>query len=100
MLSFKGELRPIPYTLASLALFFSQHLAVLAIFWLQDLSPDLDWLFYVSPLHSLEKVYGASQLLLVLGFVYFVIVAWALAALSFRRATNAGGSGWIAAWVI
>jgi uncharacterized membrane protein YhaH (DUF805 family) len=100
MLSFKGELRPIPYTLASLALFFSQHLAVLAIFWLQDLSPDLDWLFYVSPLHSLEKVHGASQLLLVLGFVYFVIVAWALAALSFRRAANAGVSGWIAAWVI
>jgi uncharacterized membrane protein YhaH (DUF805 family) len=97
MLSFKGEIRPLPYALAAFALFFSQHLAVLFAFSLQGATPDLD---YLVPLRSLRGLSDASPLLLGLTFVYLLIVAWALAALSFRRAANADINGWIAASAI
>ncbi|SEO82242.1 hypothetical protein SAMN02990966_02963 [Rhodospirillales bacterium URHD0017] len=99
MLSFKGEMRRLPYALAAFALFFSQHLALLA-FCEQGRTPALDYDFYLVPVHSFRTLYDASSPLLVLTFVYLLIVAWALAALSFRRAANADVNGWIAAAAI
>jgi len=100
MLSFKGEIRPLPYAAASLALFFSQHLVLLALFQPKDHMPELDWAFYVAPFHSIAQLSTNSKPLLALALPYLLIVAWALAALSFRRAANAGISGWIAAAAI
>src|SRR4029453_12439382 len=99
MLSFKGEIRPLPYALAAFALFFSQHVAILAAFGTTDHLP-LDLGFYVVPLHALKGVFQASVLRIVATFVYLLVAAWALAALSFRRAANAGVSGWISASAI
>lgn len=99
MLSFKGEIRPLPYALAAFALFFSQHVAILAAFGTTD-HPTFDIGFFVVPLHALKGVFQASALRIVATFVYLLVAAWALAALSFRRAANAGVSGWIAAAAI
>ena len=99
MLSFKGEIRPLPYALAAIALFFSQHAAILAASTKSD-SLGFDFWFYVVPLHSLRGVYQVDDVRPLLVFLYFLIVAWALAALSFQRAADAGVSGWIAAWAI
>jgi hypothetical protein len=100
MLSFKGEIRPLPYALVVLTLFFSQHLLILWAFDRPERPPDLELWFYVVPLHALAGLPLASQPLLVPALIYLLIVAWALAAFSFRRATNAGVSGWIAASAI
>lgn len=99
MLSFNGEMRRLPYALAAFALFFSQHLALLA-FSEQGRTPTLDYDFYLVPVHSFRALYDASSPLLSLTFVYLLIVAWALAALSFRRAADADINGWIAAAAI
>ena len=99
MLSFKGEIRPLPYALAALILFFSQHVAIVAAFGTTD-HRTLDFGFYVVPMHALTGVFQASELRIVTTFIYLLVAAWALAALSFRRAANAGVSGWIAASAI
>jgi Polyketide cyclase / dehydrase and lipid transport. len=97
--SFKGQIRRLPYAAWSLGLFFSQHLVVLTVFKMLGVSRTLDWWFLVIPLRSLvtfDQDYTSNRVLL-LAFAYLLIVAWALAALAFRRAANADISEWIAA---
>jgi uncharacterized membrane protein YhaH (DUF805 family) len=98
--SFQGQMQRLPYALWSLGVFLSQHFAVLIIFRAQGvpLSPDLE--FYVTPLRSLVTHTRVSNLMLVLALAYLLIAAWALTALSFRRAANADISEWIAAAAI
>jgi hypothetical protein len=100
MLSFRGEIRPLPYAAASFVLFFSQHLILLAFFHPKDRAFELDSGFYVAPFHSIARLSATSEPRLILALLYLLIVAWGLAALSFRRAANAGISGWIAAAAI
>jgi hypothetical protein len=112
--SFQGRIGRLPYALWAIGIFFSQHLVILIAFraYAYDL-PDpvgllpASWTFYLMPpralvvmLIMLTKSSGASDLILVLTLGYLVIVAWALAALSFRRAANANISEWIAAAAI
>lgn len=98
--SFKGELKRGPYALAALALYFSQHLAVFAA--LRQLHEPLvrDIGFWIAPLRALAPAFSGSLLLTMLTLAWLVIVMASLAALSFRRAANAGESGWIAAFTI
>jgi hypothetical protein len=112
--SFQGQIGRLPYALWAIGIFFSQHLVLLVAFraYAYDL-PDpvgllpASWTFYLMPpralavmLAMLVKSGQASDLILILTLGYLVIVAWALAALSFRRAANANISEWIAAAAI
>ena len=103
LFSFKGKIRPLPYALLCLALFVSQHLLVAGVLraFGQPLEPD-PW-FLVMPLRSLSLraiviLDRSAGFIEILVLVYFLIVAWALSSLAFRRAADAGVSEWIAAY--
>jgi uncharacterized membrane protein YhaH (DUF805 family) len=103
LFSFKGKIRPLPYALLSLALFGSQYLLIAGVLrtFGQPLEPD-PW-FLVVPLRSLslrpivmfDRSAGFVEILVL---AYFLIAAWALSSLAFRRAADAGVSEWIAAY--
>jgi uncharacterized membrane protein YhaH (DUF805 family) len=88
-LSFEGRIGRFQYALWSAAAFLSQHLAVLIACRLLRRTPDMDALFWIAPLRSLVTQAQASNVILIFGFAYFLIVAWVLAALAFRRAADA-----------
>jgi uncharacterized membrane protein YhaH (DUF805 family) len=103
LFSFQGKIRPLPYALLCLALFVSQHLLVAGVLraFGQPLEPD-PW-FLVMPLRSLSLraiviLDRSAGFIEILVLVYFLIVAWALSSLAFRRAADAGVSEWIAAY--
>jgi len=103
--SFRGQIRRLPYALWSIGIFFSQHLVTLITFRALGLplpfdQPPAYWSFYITPLRALARLNLVSDLMLILALGYLLIVAWALAALSFRRAANANISEWIAAAAI
>jgi uncharacterized membrane protein YhaH (DUF805 family) len=97
--SFEGRLRPLPYAAWSLAIFFSQHLAVFLAFKAHGQPLTMAWWFYVAPLRGLVILDVASTFLIG-ACAYLLIAAWALAALAFRRAADADVSEWIAAAAI
>jgi uncharacterized membrane protein YhaH (DUF805 family) len=98
--SFQGQIGRLPYALWSIGLFFSQHLVALMVITAYGAPPhDPQWMFYVMPLRF-GTLRGAPDLVLILVLAYALAAAWALAALSFRRAANAGISVWMAAVVI
>src|SRR5260370_26599535 len=103
--SFRGQIGRLPYALWSVGVFFSQHLVTLIAFRAHGLPLPFDrppayWSFYITPLRELATLNLASDLMLILALGYLLIVAWALAALSFRRAATANISEWIAAAAI
>jgi uncharacterized membrane protein YhaH (DUF805 family) len=105
--SFRGQIGRLPYALWSIAIFFSQHLLALIVLkaYVSDLPdpvtrlpalwPSANRLFFVTPLR-LVALRGTPDLVMLLVLGYVLIVACALAALSFRRAANASVSEWIA----
>jgi hypothetical protein len=95
-LSFQGKIGRYPYALRSLGIFFSQHLITLLAFDLERRELDLDWGFYLTPLRALATL-DHADLVSIPALAYFLIAAWALAALAFRRAADADVSVWIAA---
>ena len=95
--SFSGRMRPLAYAAFSVAAFFSQHLVVLAVVAWRGERLTTDWEFWLVPLRTLVTHGRASDPLLIVGLAWMLIVAWALAALAFRRAADAGISEWIAA---
>src|SRR5215471_2714639 len=101
--SFQGQICRLPYALWSIGIFFSQHLVTLIALRAYGAPlpfdrPVISWLFYITPLRALETLNQVSIMIWALGYV--LIVAWALAALSFRRAANANISEWVAAAAI
>ena len=99
-MAFKGHMRRLPYALATCGAFFGQHLVALIAFNTQGSQPDLNWYFCLMPLRSLAKSGQASDVMLLLALAIFLLVAWLLAALAFRRAADANLSGWIAAFAL
>jgi uncharacterized membrane protein YhaH (DUF805 family) len=99
-LAFEGKIRPLPYALWSLGVFFSQHLAVLVVSGAQGHRLAADWLFYLMPLRSLVTLEQPSSIMLIVALAYLLIAAWALAALAFRRAADADLSEGIAVFAI
>src|ERR1700704_1553035 len=87
--SFEGRIGRITYLLASAAAFFSQHALVVAACWLLGKPPAIDATFWIAPLRALVTQANASDLILIPGFAYFLVIAWLLAALAFRRAADA-----------
>jgi uncharacterized membrane protein YhaH (DUF805 family) len=103
LFSFKGKIRPLPYALWCLALFVSQHLLVAGVRRAFGQPLESDPWFLVIPLRSLSLraivIFDRSAgFIEILVLVYFLIVAWALSSLAFRRAADAGVSEWIAAY--
>jgi uncharacterized membrane protein YhaH (DUF805 family) len=116
LLSFNGRIRRFPYALWSWAILISQYLVSFLIFQARgDLTEANRWQFqfsttlarlYPVPLRSLvdhewltaDK--WASNFGLVLVLICMLFAVWALAALSFRRAADAGVNGWIATFSI
>jgi hypothetical protein len=103
LLSFSGRMRPLPYALWSSGVFFSQHL--FALFVLAEPGRPVaavtgHWLFYVIPLQTLVRWYGASDATLYAALACALLVAWTLAALAFRRSADADVNGWIAAFAV
>lgn len=93
--TFSGQIRPLPYILWSLAVFFSQHLLVWLLLWAPGASLWPDWWFWVIPLRTFARS-RASDVTLIAAFAYGLLAAWMLAALAFRRAANANVSEWMA----
>src|SRR4051812_11328725 len=108
LFSFKGRMGRLPYALWSLGVFGSQYLVLMAAsragypphgpLWLVQ---GRDWVVYIVPFRSMVEIAGrVSDIALLVLLGYVVAVAWALAALAFRRAADANFSSWSAAWAI
>src|SRR5215831_8495504 len=103
--SFRGQIGRPSYAAWSIGIFFSQHVVTLIASMAYSLPlplnrPSAYWSFYLAPLRALATLDQVPDLILILAVGYVLIVAWALAALSFRRAANANISEWIAAAAI
>lgn len=96
-LSFEGEIGRLPYAVAATTLFLSQHLAVIALFAVRHETLVRGWRFFLLPLRSIADLNHAPPFVFALAIVFSFLIAWGLEILSFRRAANAGQSGWIAA---
>lgn len=98
LFSFQGRMSRLPYALASLAVFGSQHVFVFAA--LRGRISPWGWEFLLIPLRTFaERAYSAADLapgLLALQ----LLTMWMLAAFAFRRAADAGYGEWMAAFAI
>src|SRR5215470_5829949 len=95
--TFKGKIGRAPYAAWSVALFLSQYLVILAGPGNSAFLKTGRWILAV-PHRSLLTFGGDADFLLRL--VYLLLLAWALAALAFRRAVDANVDGGIAAVAI
>jgi uncharacterized membrane protein YhaH (DUF805 family) len=93
---FKGKIGRAPYAAWSVAIFLSQYLVPLTA---GDLLKSDMWV-YLIPHRALRAVGANADLVQALGAAYLLIVAWALAALAFRRANDANVGGWVAVFAI
>lgn len=97
--SFEGRLRRWPYVLMTAAVFLGQYVVALPFALLAE-PPQLGWHFLLMPLHAVARGSQASNATLVAFLVVGLLVAWALAALAFRRANDADQSGMLAAFAL
>jgi len=84
--------RRISYVITSLALILSQHGVAWSALRYYDEPTPLDMEFWLTPLRSVLEIGGLPALPAAAIFAYFLVIAWALALLSFRTAqrTNRG----------
>src|SRR5215470_17683319 len=94
--TFKGRIGRVPYAAWSVAIFLSQYLILLAA---GNLLKSDVW-SYLVPHRALQIVGGNADLVQTLSVAYLLIVAWALAALAFRRADDANIGGWVAVFAM
>lgn len=99
-LGFEGQIRPLSYALASVGVFFSQHMAVALLFGVLHQDLIVGWRFWLLPLRSVADLRNAPAVMLAIAFALALLCAWALSALAFRRSVNAGISAWTAAAVV
>jgi len=99
--SFDRQMRPFPYAFWALATLFSQHAVALIAAHGAAIAPlATDWRFFVMPLQMLARYSWPANATLILAFTHLLIVAWVLAALSFKRAVDADVSAWLAAFAV
>jgi uncharacterized membrane protein YhaH (DUF805 family) len=96
-LSFKGKLRPLPYALWSVGVFFFQHFIVVSVFTTAKQPLEAGWRFYLVPMRSLLDLGSVPAPTALATLALMLVATWGLTALSFRRAADANVSGWIAA---
>jgi uncharacterized membrane protein YhaH (DUF805 family) len=99
--TFEGRIGRAPYAAWSIALFASQYLVVIvgAGYSAELLTTDR-WLLLVPHRALLTPSSGTWTLLQMLGLAYLLLLAWALAALAFRRAVDANVNEGIAGFAI
>jgi uncharacterized membrane protein YhaH (DUF805 family) len=94
--TFKGRIGRAPYAAWSVGIFLSQYLLRFA----DGKWPGRDVWSYLIPHPPLLYTGSSADLIQTLGAVYLFIVAWALAALAFRRADDANIGGWVAVFAM
>lgn len=88
--SFRGAITPLRYAVAAPALLLSQHALVFAAYRMADMRLEADRSFWLLPLRRLSEMPGLSAWAAALGFLFSLAIAWAIAILSFRRASWSG----------
>ena len=89
-LSFRAAVSPPIYLLAAPVLVLAQHLIVAGIYWRSDVPLVADTMFWLFPLHRLYDLPDLSPLAAALTFAVVLLLGWAIALLSFRRANWSG----------
>lgn len=87
--SMRGEISPLAYGAVAPLLILSQHALVTLAYRLSGERLDYDVEFWLLPLGRLAVLPGLSPLEAALVFTFGLAIAWALAVLSFRRASRA-----------
>ncbi|MCJ2183332.1 SRPBCC family protein [Novosphingobium sp. 1949] len=90
LLSFAGQVSPLVYVLAAPVLLLSQNLMVALCYRWRGAPLQADAGFWLLPLRRLAQMPGVTAMEAATVFAVGVVVAWALAALSFRRANWSG----------
>ncbi len=88
--SLKGDIAPVTYAIVALPLLLSQHLAVALALRATGTPLVPDVAFWLLPLRRLAMLPSLASWVAMLAFALGLIVAWALAILSFRRASRSG----------
>lgn len=99
-LSFEGRVSPGLYALAAPLLLLAQHLAVALCYSWNGQRLDADASFWLLPLRRLAFMPGLESAEAASVFLFGFLVAWALALLSFRRATWSGRGWWLSVFAI
>jgi len=68
--SFRGEIGRLPYALWSLGIFFSQHFAILTMFWIKGTPLSSDPIFYLIPVRWWVSHVKVTDLTLALALAY------------------------------
>ena len=118
LMSFRGKISRAPYLLWSLAVFFSQYiLAAFVVAILQHPLHQEEWSLWVpislpsqrelpdawlwaAPLQQVAHLSNVPDWVALIAFAGLLLASWALAALAFRRSTDAAVNSWIAAVAI
>lgn len=90
LLSFEGCVSPLVYALAAPVLLLSQNLMVALCYRWRGVALQGDAWFWLLPLRRLAQMPGVTATQAATVFALAFVVAWALAALSFRRANWSG----------
>ena len=95
--SMKGEISPLVYASAAPLLLLSQHAAVALAYRMSGSALVYDLDFWLLPMRRLAVLPDLSSRAAALAFAFSLAVTWALALLSFRRASRARRGYWLAA---
>jgi uncharacterized membrane protein YhaH (DUF805 family) len=98
--AFEGTIGRLPYALSSLAIVALPYAIVWLVFAVLHEPWPPSWRFWAMPLFALGTLAQVPLFVLPFAFLALLIVYWALAALAFRRATDAAADGWIAALAV
>lgn len=90
LLSFNGRIAPLPYVLTAPFLLLLQNLMVALCYRWQGAALKADAWFWLLPLRCLAQMPGVTAPQAATVFALAFVIAWALAALSFRRANWSG----------
>lgn len=88
--TFRGKISPATYALAAPALILCQHLLVALLHWAAAVQLDADSGFWLLPMRRLADLPALSPWAAAAAFALSLVVTWAVAMLSFRRAARSG----------
>lgn len=95
--SFRTTVTPQAYLLCAPVLILAQHLLVASFHWMAGAPLEADLMFWLFPLHRLFDLPGLAPWTIALAFAVVLLLAWAIALLSFRRANWSGAGHSLAA---
>jgi hypothetical protein len=87
---------PALYAFMAPSLLLTQHIFVATCFWFNGKTVSLNWEFWIFPIRRLANMTDISSALAASGFLFCLVISWALALLSFRRANWSGQAHGIA----